>query len=454
MTKRLAAALSLVAVLVAPLPAPAAKPVAPAEPIVQPMRVAVVQLADPACGDSCPRWISAEGELTHDTPALVRDALKRTAKDAPPVFIHSNGGSIDAALAIGRMLRQAGRDVAVTATRFDGCAPGDPGCRPKDGVYRGYPVSYGAFCLSACPYLIAGGKRRFISVTALVGVHRIQMSRTLVKTQVRVAYKLVDGKKVETSRTEIARTVAGERTSSPDLYAAPYDRIRAYLAEMGVAPELVTLSYIATHDAMHALSRAELRRTQLMTDPAGGERRVGRPTPGFEEGTLPPAKVAAKQPYADWLAAVLKRKGRLPRAALQVRVGGRNAPLFVLFDFVPDADARTVVWRAWLLRDGEYVNSDYATVALQADGVAVIAPTMLESSIVPGRSHAGQVSVADFCRLAGPGPVTVTLKPLAAKGGPDLLAARRESAPWVDRTLLDRCDPPPAAPATTAAARP
>lgn len=448
--RRLAMGLAPILLLLAAPPAAAAKPTAPPERIVRPMRVAVVQLADPACGDTCPRWISAEGDITAETPALFRAALKQTDKTAAPVFIRSNGGSVEAALTIGRMLRKAGRDIAVTSTRFDGCAPGEKGCKPKDGVYRGQPVSYFATCMSACSYLIAGAKRRFVSAAAMVGVHRIELTKTMFNVRYRVDYKLVDGKKVESSRTEVSRSVASEKKSEPSLNAGAYADIRSYLTEMGVSQDLVTLSFSAAHDSMHIMRREELLGTRLMSDTVGGEWLVGRARVGFEEFVLPEVRSTQKpRPYAAWLAAMVQQNMPLPRAALQLRVGGHDfSQILAILEFSPNTDAETVTWHAWLMRAGEFVNSDYATMSLETPEAPIIAPTVLESSITPGKSHAGVLPVATFCLLKRASGITLTFIPVI---GIKFAPASRTALPWVDRELLDRCDAQ--APTTTTALR-
>lgn len=62
------------------------------------------------------------------------------------VALNSPGGAVDDALAIGRMIREAGFDTAV----------GD-----------------GALCGSSCPLVLAGGIERIVSDSAAVGVHQI-----------------------------------------------------------------------------------------------------------------------------------------------------------------------------------------------------------------------------------------------------------------------------------------
>ncbi|WP_304614818.1 hypothetical protein [Paracoccus sp. (in: a-proteobacteria)] len=71
--------------------------------------------------------------------------LDRTRPTATQVTLDSSGGSVSDALAIGRTIRAAGY-----ATR----------------------VGDGAVCLSACPYILAGGATRQVAAGGVVGVHQ------------------------------------------------------------------------------------------------------------------------------------------------------------------------------------------------------------------------------------------------------------------------------------------
>jgi hypothetical protein len=61
------------------------------------------------------------------------------------IRLHSPGGSVQDALAIGRALREAGLATVMEA---------------------------GDICLSACPYMLAGGVSRAVDDMAMVGVHQ------------------------------------------------------------------------------------------------------------------------------------------------------------------------------------------------------------------------------------------------------------------------------------------
>ena len=85
------------------------------------MRVVVVTDSRTGCEPSCAQWIAAHGEITNDTPAQFQRVFKAPGQKQLPVFISSPGGSVPAALAIGREIRKRGLDVAVERTVFHKC---------------------------------------------------------------------------------------------------------------------------------------------------------------------------------------------------------------------------------------------------------------------------------------------------------------------------------------------
>lgn len=113
-------------------------------------------------GDPVPSrltWTEAGDTLTLtgaiDPGAAARLAAWLDTRPAPPatVALHSPGGSVTDALAIGRRLRADGTDTLL---------------RP------------GAACLSACPYILAAGTERTVSRAAMVGVHQHYFGRGTV----------------------------------------------------------------------------------------------------------------------------------------------------------------------------------------------------------------------------------------------------------------------------------
>ncbi len=91
------------------------------------------------------RVMTLTGAIDPGAAARVAEHLDRLTQMPDAVALHSPGGVVDEALAIGRELRRRGLPTRVPA---------------------------GAICLSACPYILAGGDARTVSAAASVGVHQ------------------------------------------------------------------------------------------------------------------------------------------------------------------------------------------------------------------------------------------------------------------------------------------
>ncbi|MBY5866153.1 hypothetical protein [Rhizobium leguminosarum] len=220
------------------------------------------------CQENCPEWISAEGRITSDTPARLRKMLKKIGGRKLPVVFRSEGGDVDAAYAMGRMIRKAGLETAVGGTRLKGCPVGDMRCEAaiaKDGPSGGYTYSAGAYCFSACPLALAGGVSRVSSQWAFIGVHQITTVYNKVRVSYRIEYKIVNGKKKEISRKEVGRKVAGQ-SSSTKLGKKATAALTAYLKEMGVSEDVIGLMMSATPDNINIVPAMEALRTGLITD--------------------------------------------------------------------------------------------------------------------------------------------------------------------------------------------
>ncbi|NEJ88221.1 hypothetical protein GR223_20045 [Rhizobium leguminosarum] len=220
------------------------------------------------CQENCPEWISAEGRITSDTPARLRKILKKIGGRKLPVVFRSEGGDVDAAYAMGRMIRKAGLETAVGGTRLKGCPVEDTRCEAaiaKDGTAVGDTYSAGAYCFSACPLTLAGGVSRVSSQWAFIGVHQITTVYNKVRVSYRIEYKIVNGKKKEISRKEVGRKVAGQG-SSTKLGKKATAALTAYLKEMGVSEDVIGLMMSATPDNINIVPATEALRTGLITD--------------------------------------------------------------------------------------------------------------------------------------------------------------------------------------------
>lgn len=234
----------------------------------QPLRVVVVRNIIGNCEPLCPQWISAEGQITSKSPGVFKKALAQLGARKLPVVITSPGGDLDAALAIGEMIRKRGLDVAVGMTYFGNCAPYQKTCKlPKEqkGVYRGFVLTGQGFCVSACPLILASGTHRFGTSEHYIGVH--QISRVITREKVRYLerYLIVNGKKKVVSRKVVSRKPMKSEISTK-IDKRLQKKLNAYLDKMGVDRKLLALFERAPPSSMYRMMGDELRTTKLLTD--------------------------------------------------------------------------------------------------------------------------------------------------------------------------------------------
>jgi hypothetical protein len=202
------------------------------------MQFAVVRGSSPLCEPNCPEWIWAEGEIGPDTAKRFKKFLKTVGKRKLPVIIQSPGGHVDAALAMGRMIRARKLDVAVGYTTFLSCAPRQKKCdAEKAGGYKGIAAMGLAYCNSACPFVLAGGTNRLVGAWAHLGVHQITTTMVKEKILYRTTTRVVNGKKV-VSKKVVSRKKAGSYETTK-MGKALRRKLETYLAEMGVSTDLL-----------------------------------------------------------------------------------------------------------------------------------------------------------------------------------------------------------------------
>lgn len=154
----------------------------------------------------------APGDAARFTAAL--DLAETTPGTA---WLDSPGGSVIDALEIGRLLREAAIDTRMSAE---------------------------AICLSACPYILAGGIERRVAEGAWVGVHQHYFD---------------------------------QNTALPAIFAVEdiqrgQGEVMGYLIEMGVDPALMRHALATPPDEIYMLLPEELERYRLShaaPDPAG-----------------------------------------------------------------------------------------------------------------------------------------------------------------------------------------
>lgn len=93
-----------------------------------------------------------EGSISSGDASRFRSYLASQGELEVPVALHSNGGLVDEALEIGRIIREINADAVVL-----------------DGM----------ICLSSCPYALAGGESRKVSKDSWIGLHQHYYSRNI-----------------------------------------------------------------------------------------------------------------------------------------------------------------------------------------------------------------------------------------------------------------------------------
>ncbi len=204
-----------------------------------PMRFVRVVAADPACAPNCPEWLSAEGRIGPGAAIEFAQAVESLGGRRLPILIHSPGGSVADAMAMGELIRAKGLAIAVARTLITNCperasrCPGGPG-RALTG---------GAMCASACVLVLAGGVERLVGPVALVGVHQI----TTVVRETEGSAHLTSTRKVY----EQASVDAG---------------VTDYLGAMGVGDPVMALMRKTPAASVRWLSLADLRASHLATE--------------------------------------------------------------------------------------------------------------------------------------------------------------------------------------------
>jgi len=185
-----------------------------------------------ACGKTCRTWISATGAITPDTAKDFEKFAEREDVHGATIALDSGGGSVVAALTLGRLLR--GYDVTTTVGRSIDLTS------DKTGDKRA-KLSPNADCESMCAFVLLGGKRRFVPPDAQVLVHQIWLG----------------------NRRDDATAAS---YSAEDLMLVQRDigRLARYTIEMGGDIELLeTALRIPPWERLRSLSQEELRRMHL-----------------------------------------------------------------------------------------------------------------------------------------------------------------------------------------------
>lgn len=260
------------------------------------MQVHIVRSADPGCEPTCAEWIAAQGRIDATTLGQFKKVLSQLGKRQLPILIDSAGGAVDEALAIGRLIRAKGLDVAVTKTELTPCAPADTGCRKSkaNGALLGRPKAHLSKCASSCAFVLAGGKRRYVGPATFVGVHQITSFETRVKVlrTYRVETRREWGIPVATTKTLVSEKRIAEKTTLTPTKETDYQKIARYFAEMGVGEGVMRALLVTPSTSIHWFSRAELVATSMATELMDGQQLVtGVVTPRMAGPATAPASL-------------------------------------------------------------------------------------------------------------------------------------------------------------------
>jgi len=116
------------------------------------------------CSRQCRTWVSAMGSITDGTVREFEQFASKFDVRGATLVVNSEGGSVLAAMAIGRIIRSLGMTTSVGATTLLPSVVGDA---------QRATLSPHADCESMCPFMLLGGVRRHVPAEAQVMVHQI-----------------------------------------------------------------------------------------------------------------------------------------------------------------------------------------------------------------------------------------------------------------------------------------
>jgi Tfp pilus assembly protein PilF len=227
----------------------------------QAMTVRLVRSADPACEPECVEWIAMQGVIERGTDSQLTQVLDRLGDKRLPILIDSPGGNVEAALAMGRKIRERDLDVVTARTEFAPACGTDPTCntRLKGGRVLGTPSDVASLCSSSCVYILAAGAHRHVGPMSLVGVHQIAFYKIYKEppSEEQLRKDRLEGRVVVT-------TPSGPRLLGAVKDAA-YMQTRTFYQDMDIDESIMGYLLAAPANGMHWFTTEELVSTRLMT---------------------------------------------------------------------------------------------------------------------------------------------------------------------------------------------
>jgi hypothetical protein len=184
------------------------------------------------CGENCRTWISATGTISDRTVRDFELFSQKSDLRGATLVLDSEGGSVLATLAVGRLIRSLGMTTSVGKTKLLSSSDGDS---PRA------VLEPGAKCESMCAFMLLAGVRRYVPREAHVLVHQIWLA----------------------SKREADASYSGEELR---LVQRDIGSLAAYTVEMGGDIGLIeTALRVPPWEPLYELSVDELRRMRVST---------------------------------------------------------------------------------------------------------------------------------------------------------------------------------------------
>ncbi|MGP9811351.1 hypothetical protein ACTZWT_07545 [Rhodopseudomonas sp. NSM] len=202
--------------------------------------------ASDSCGKGCDRWIAIEGRVDNAAAARVEQFLAALGDSRRPVYFHSPGGEGSQAFAIARLLRARNLTARIGRTVVDACPGGqtDDACvmiKSAGHERRAHIAFAGAMCNSACGLMFFGATTREVGPGVVFGVHNAKI--------------VLDFKQFVSERQRDEAMAKARAKSDRDL--------KAFIAEMGIGPDLFDLIETVSYENKRLLTRDELHRFRI-----------------------------------------------------------------------------------------------------------------------------------------------------------------------------------------------
>lgn len=182
-------------------------------------------------------FIQASGEIADDTPQTFERFLGAAPDYVPKrIRLNSPGGSLQAGIRLGEILRARGFTTEVGSDRIDPEGVPDFGGRAS--------LRVPGVCASACAYAFFGGIERVLDEGSKLGVHRFYSKIALAQP----AEKVFSGNDLDNAQKITAA-------------------LALYLVDMGVDARVVALAATASPDEIYWINLEEARDLRVTYEP-------------------------------------------------------------------------------------------------------------------------------------------------------------------------------------------